>query len=267
MYNLIKSELYKLRFGKTYKGLCIFSIWCIFMTVVTSFNAESSGLQFIATYINDRRYGFFINTFSDVSNIKGIEFFASGMGWTLILVIGLTYVVSMFTCDEYVNGTYKSVLSYGNKRKYVYISKLITICVGICILVFAIPTMTLIIGTIINGWGIKFEIEHINQMIKLLSINAFIFISIASVFMLIATIIKNKALLVTIGTCVLVSPVLLLDKIPLDILRNHPMFMLMDTCANMPNQEFITQIIFTCSIITIVSIVVGIYIFENQDII
>lgn len=264
MYNLIKSEVYKLRYGKTYKGLFILSICCVVMTIVSA--ANKTNFQIMQTYFNNRNYGFAIGSFFDTNNIKGVEFFASGLGWTPILVVGLMYLISMFTCDEYMYGTYKNVLSYGNKRRDVYISKLLAISIGISMLVFAVPMASLIIGTIIYGWGVDFKIEQIIEMVKLLSVNTLIFASIASTFMFVATIIKNKALLVTIGTVASISPAFIMDKIPLKILENYPIFMLMDTCSKMPDKQFIIKIIIVCSIITIVFLVMGIYTFKNQDI-
>ena len=85
MYNLIKSELYKLRYGKTYKGLGIFSLWCVLMTMIVSFNAKTVDLQLIYGVWNNRGYGFSINTFSNPENLKGVEFFMSGVGWMPVL--------------------------------------------------------------------------------------------------------------------------------------------------------------------------------------
>lgn len=267
MYNLVKSELYKLRYGKTYKGLAIFSIWCVFMTMIVSFNAKTVGLQLIYGTFNNRGYGFSINTFANPENLKGVEFFMSGIGWTPILVVGLMYLISSLTCDEYSIGTYKNMLTYGHKRSNVYIAKLFTVCVGISILIFVLPSLTLAIGTIGNGWGIPFSLETIIEMIKLLGLITIIFISIASVFMLLATIIKNKALIVTIGIVALVSPLFLLgNMVSLDIMEYYPIFMLMDICAQMPGIDMIIKIIITCFIITVIFTVLGVYVFKNQDI-
>lgn len=268
MYNLIKSEFYKLRYGKTYKGLVLFSAWCVVLTIIQAFNAATSSLEFITTYTNGRAYGFAINTFSNPENLKGIEFFASAMGWTPILVIGLTYLIGSLICEEYVNGNYKSILTYGHKRVNVYISKLITISIGIAILIFAVPIIALILGTIFNGWGIPFKIEHVIEMIKVLSISTIIFISIASIFILLGTVIKNKALVITIGIVFLVSPIFLLgNNIPIETIEYIPSFMLMDICAKSPSIELITKIIMTCTVITVTSTALGCYIFKNQDII
>lgn len=267
MYNLVKSEIYKLRYGKTYKGLGTLSLWCVLMTMIVSFNAKTVNLELIYGHFNNRGYGYSINTFANPDNLKGIEFFMSGIGWTPILVIGLMYLISSVTCDEYSMGTYKNILTYGYKRSNIYIAKLFTVCLGISILIFALPTLALALGTIGHGWGIPFKIETINEMTKLLGLIIIIFISIASVFMLLATLIKNKALIVTIGIVSLVSPLFLLgNMVSLETMLYYPIFMLMDICSQIPSVDRIYQIIVTCSIITVVFTILGVYVFKNQDI-
>lgn len=266
MINLIKSETYKLRYTKTYKGLFILIILLIVNTIIAASTAKSGNdFQLIYGILDDRAYGFHTNVFSDPNNIRGIEFFLSSLAWTPILVIGLAYIVSTLICDEYTNGTYKNILTYGHNRVNVYIAKFIAISIGILVLIFLLPFTSLLIGTIIKGWGTEFKIEQILYMVKLLSINTIIFISIGSMFMLIGSIIKNKALLITVSFISILAPMFLIDK-HIDKLKYYPQFMLMDTCVQMPGKELMQQMIITCTLITIFSIIIGSYIFKKQDI-
>ncbi|MGL5694624.1 MAG: ABC transporter permease [Peptostreptococcaceae bacterium] len=266
MYNLIKSEFYKLKYGQTFRGLIILSIFCIAITIFTSFNAEGLHFELISTYLNDTYYGFIMNRFADPSNVKGIEFFYSSLGWAPILVVGLMYLIGTLVCEEYVNGTYKNILTYGHDRISVYVSKLFSIVLGIAILICLILLASLMVGTILKGWGTPFNIKDIVDMLKILFAIIIIFISIASIFIFLGTIIKNKALIVTLGIAFIISPVFLLGKIPLDTLQYMPPFMLMDVCMNIPTLQSIAKIIMVCSTISIIFTMLGCYIFKNQDI-
>lgn len=266
MYNLVKSELYKLRYGKTYKGLIIFSLWCVLMTIIVSINSDTVHLELMSGTFNNRSYGFIINTFTNPRSLKGIEFFMSGLGWTPILVVGVMYLISFITCDEYSIGTYKNLLTYGHERSNVYIAKLLTVFIGISILICAVPIITLFIGTIMHGFGISLKINVVAHMVKTLSLIIVIFMSIASLFMLLATIIKNKALIVTIGIAFLISPMFLTNMIPFEILEYHPIFMLMDICSQSPELDTINRIIISSIVTTVVFNILGIYVFKNQDI-
>lgn len=269
MVNLIKSETYKLINSKTYKMQVIFILLMIISLIIGSFTYENGvGFKLIYAILGDRAYGFHFNTYLDVNNIKGIEVFKSSLGIAPVLVVILSYLVSFLTCDEYKKGTYKNILSYGQKRECVYIAKLISISIGIAIMIFLASFGSLIIGTIIYGWGVNFEFNQIISMVKLLLINTIIFISIASIFMIIGTIFKNSELTVLISILFLFSPIVLLGlpTITLDIIKYHPIFMLMDTCIQIPGQKLIYQIIFTCIIIIVVFTIVGSYIFKRQDI-
>lgn len=72
----------------------------------------------------------------------------------------------------------------------------------------------------------------------MLSINAIIFISIGSVFMLIWSVIKNKTLLIT-GSFIFITESMFLTDKYMDKLRYCPQFMLMNTCVQMLGKELI----------------------------
>lgn len=266
MYNLVKSELYKLRYGKTYKGLIIFSLWCVLMTIIVSINSDTVHLELMSGTFNNRSYGFIINTFTNPQSLKGIEFFMSGLGWTPILIVGVMYLISFITCDEYGIGTYKNILTYGHERSNVYIAKLLTVYIGISVLICALPIITLFIGTMMYGFGVSLKINIIIQMVKTLGLIIIIFMGIVSLFMLLATIIKNKALIVTIGIVFLISPMFLTNMIPFEILEYHPIFMLMDICSQSADLDTIYKIIISSVSMIGVFTILGICIFNNQDI-
>lgn len=95
MVNLIKSETYKLINSKTYRIVVFFIVIMIISLIIGSFNYENgNGFKMIYATLEGRDYGFHLNTYLDVNNIKGIEVFKSSLGISPVLVMILIYLVS-----------------------------------------------------------------------------------------------------------------------------------------------------------------------------
>lgn len=269
MVNLIKSESYKLLNSKVYKILAAYMIFMVICLIYASFGyTQGEGFKWIYLVLEGRVYGFHHNVYADVNNIRGVEVFVSTLGTAPIIIGGISYLISFLIGDEYKNGTYKNILTYGHKRKDLYIAKSVALSIGIAIIVFSSSLIALFLGTIIYGWGIPFEINQIIDIMKWLSVNTVIFISIISIISVVATIFKSGELSLLFAIIFILSPYILLqlNVVTLDILKYHPIFMLMDTCIKMPNNSLILQILIICSIITVLFTTLGSYIFKKQNI-
>lgn len=267
MYNLLRSELLKLKYSKFFKNLTILIIVFIALTVILSKTAPYFNLQLMYTNTIDRDYGFATNIFINQLNPMGFEYFKSAVGWTPILLIALLFLIGYFVADEYKNGNYKNTIAYGHKRENIYISKLIAICVGITILEILLYTVPTILGTIINGWGIPFKIKAISEMVSLSLVISIIMMSIASIGMFLSTLTKSKSVVIVIGICALIATCFTIGKSGIEMFTiNNPMYMLMDVCIKNPDIENIRHIIISCIISIIIFTTLGITTFKQQDI-
>lgn len=267
MYNLLKSEILKLKYGNQYKNLCILILIFITLTVILSKVAPYFNLKLVYAYTETGCFGFETNTFINQLAPMGVEYFKSALGWTPVLLIAVLFLVGSFVADEYRNGTYKHTIAYSNKREYIYITKLIAIYIGITILELALYMVPTLIGTIINGWGINFEIKTIIEMLNLSLIISIIMMSIASIGMFLSTITKSKSVVVAIGISSILATWFTIGQKDIEMVAtNNPIYMLMDVCAKTPSIENITHIIISCATSTIIFTVLGCTIFKYQDI-
>jgi ABC-2 type transport system permease protein len=213
---------------------------------------------------NNRECGFFINNFKDRIHPTSLEFFNSAFGFSIVMIILLMFIVGAFVVDEYSHGTIKNIIAYGHNRTKIYISKLLIICLGIFTLVAFLLFIPVVIALII-GWIQYVSISEIIKIIKSTVLICWIFTTIASIYMCLDTIIRSKS--VAIGLCIVFlfsNGAGFFSKFKFE--RYIPSFMLMNIGTLRPNSVDILNMIVTCFILTILSTLLGIFIFKNQDI-
>lgn len=262
MYNLIKFELYKLRRSKTFKiSLILISVCVVF--IVFKYFSSSHKLMIFNSVFNGREYGFWINNFKDKLNPKPVEFVHSAMGLIPILEIIVMFLVGEFIIDEYSDGTIKNIIFYGHKREKVCISKIITMAIATLILSSLLFFGT-VIGAFISGAIKNFTHVNILQEICFILLIFIIFIAITTCYTFLSILIKNKAIVVTIGMIYIFLSSIFIGRFSLQ--KYTPTFMLMDIGIIPPTSENIIHMIITCIILIIVTSFLGIFLFKKQDI-
>ena len=263
MSNLIKSEVYKLLHSKVFRNSCITMGIMAFFTIFTRFIFNDAPIYLMHTYIGDRSYGFLVNGMGDLGPVIYLK---NALGGIAIVIIVSIFLVGVAIVNEFTGGTIKNSVSYGHNRTQIYLSKII----GSSIVVLGMTTVYCIVSLIgsalFYGWGEPFAISRINDMIKMILLVDIILIGIISINICLAVIIKSKALLeVVLMAMIFITATTIADPIPW-FLKFNPFFMLMDVCAEIPSMNIMAIYTINTVILVIISSIIGVSWFKNQDI-
>lgn len=267
MFNLIKGELLKLRYGKNYRNLIIIIGVCIFLTIILSIVAPNFNLHLFYNFTPERNYGFTFNIFKDNLNPMGVEYFKSAMGLMIIVLIISLSLVGDLVAKDYQRGVNKDSISYGHNRINIYIAKSITIYIGITILITLLLGGSTIVGSILKGFGVEFNIQIVLSMVKFALLLSLVMLSFASIFMVIAIITKSKSNVIAIGMFFIMLTTFIAGEKNLFIFnKNNPIYMLMDICEQNPSIETVKYMILSCITTITLCTIIGSLTFKNQDI-
>ncbi|NMM62970.1 ABC transporter permease subunit [Clostridium sp. P21] len=260
MYNLLKFEMYKLKYNKTFISSVIVTafsiIWCIYLSLYNNHTIKE-----INDYFQGREFGILINNFQDRVHPKFIEYFYSAFGFCPVISILVIFLVGSIVIDEYTEGTIKNIAAYGHKRVKIYISKLIIICLSIFILIILLLFGTAIMGSFISGWNGTFSFNLFIQMMKVTISITLVYFSLASIYICLAVIIRNKSIFAVLSIIGMIIEVSYLFQFN-DFFKHMPMFMFIEICMLQIN---LYSIILNCSILIIITTLVGAFIFKNLE--
>jgi ABC-2 type transport system permease protein len=266
MYNLIRTEFYKLKRDKAYKNILMITgiliLLCITLVVL-----KSGTISFIQIDIKGYTYGFIINKFANKNNPTLMEILNSAKGFSVVLQILIMFFATSFVLNEYKYGTFRNLIAGGNTRMNIYISKLLAVSFGIFIM-----NLFMIFGSVLGGVVFCKSAGFLNyntilEMFKFILLSLLVFTAMASLYMCISIIVKNKSIVVAAGIILLFSEPMILS------MTNHtkwgdylPTFLLMKICSINLDTRMIFNIILVCTIWIISTCAIGIYTFEKQDV-
>lgn len=264
MTNLIKSDLYRLKKNKTFKK-CIFSM-AIFIILITSlFSEPGSEIGIITTQVDNRMYGFVLN--SSLVREGPMEIFSIALGFTGIICIMLLFIVGELVMERYEFGVIKNTVSYGHNRYKIYISNLS--CIFVAIILLSIMTIVVSCGiwNVIYGMNKGITGSEFTMILKVIIVWLIILCAMASIYTMIHTLARKK-------TTVLGLSVLFVVFIPMSLIElkisyiNYkiPMLMLMDLCSMPFNNELLVTFLVNSILIILISTILGCIIFNKQDI-
>ena len=143
MYNLIKTELYKLKRQK------LFIILFLIVIAISSFSAFSE-INLVTTPANPiTGKDSFANAFQDIFMLFVIAIFAG-----------------FYIGSDFSNRTIQAELSRGHKRTDIIFAKAFIYSSGASVLMLLYPITVCIIHTIIWGWGEAFNISSILYLLR-----------------------------------------------------------------------------------------------------
>lgn len=260
MYNLLKFEMYKLKYNKTFRASVMITaaliIWCVYLSLYNNHTIKE-----ISDYFQGREFGILINNFQDRAHPKFIEYFYSALGFCPVISILVIFLVGSIVIDEYTEGTIKNIAAYGHKRVKIYISKLITIFLSIFILITLLLFGTVIIGSFISGWNGTFSFNLFAQMMKVTISIVLVYFSLASIYICLAIIIRNKSIFAVLAIMGMIIEVTYLFKFN-GFFKYMPMFMFVEIGMLQIN---LYNIILNCSILIIITTLLGTLIFKNLE--
>ena len=211
MLRLLTAELFKLYKNKTFKILCIVSIFLgIFTLIMTSsvmdkiLTSSMEGMSQeeaaqVMEQLSSSSEGQVITPGSmgvqivakDPLNPTTMEIFHSSFGAGLTEVL-LGIFVAGFLAKEYSSKTIKNALSYGKKRYEFYISKFLVMIIGIAIILLALTVIPTVGHAITNGWGEAFKGEQILDILRTYGATLLTNASVVAIMMVIAILIRSN---------------------------------------------------------------------------
>lgn len=221
MLRLINAEIYILLKSRVFKILCIVAIALALILVgvsklVSSEDFIKSSLkgmspqqqeQFIdqlqslsgenAPIVQPGGMGLRVSS-KDMFHPTSKEVFHGSFGSGIIEIL-MAVLIGAMVASEYSLGTIKNILAYGKKREYYYISKLISISVGLVIILGIMVTLATIICSFIFGWGEPFDFAQLSHILKVFAAASIVGIAIISLLMFLATLLKSNGSTIVIG--------------------------------------------------------------------
>lgn len=246
MLNLLKMELRKLKISKLF-------YFFIFLSL----------LQAIPIYLFSAK----------LEAASGKDTFNFMLWLQLSLSSGITigvFVVDV-VCGEFTSGYIKNLISYGHKRRDVYLAKAMTSYIGTIFIAFIPPAIITIVNTHKNGFGEVFNGNSVLFMAKIILLAAIAHIAIASIAVLISFIVKKP-----LAACIIIVGMDFINRsLNLIYVQKPNLRWILDKYPYMQLSSFfgerLTQIqsiesvmAFLCNIL--ISTSLGIYIFKRTDI-
>lgn|GEM_PF-1388465 len=266
MYNLIRAEFYKLKQDKPYKNILItigiIIVFCIILVTTKS----PSKIHVISGTIGSTTFGYTINKYKDINNPTLQEIFNSAQGFSPFLQILVMFLVTSLVLNEYKNGTFKNSICAGNSRVKIYISKLLIISFGILIMNFFMLCGSTLFGMIFCKISVAFN-NTILQMFKLIMLSWLVLTAMASLYMCFSIIIKNKSVILALGIVTMIFEPIILATLGLSKYGDYLLsFTLMKICSMPLYGQAAYNIVLTSIIWIIITSIIGISIFKNQDV-
>lgn len=225
MIKELKAEKYKLFKNRTFRVLCVITVFLsIFMIVMSSPIMEKLINDSLGSLPQEQKQevtqqlmniansedivipgslGMQIRA-KDIMNPTSLEVFHSSFGSGVMeILIGI--LVAALMAKEYSQGTIKNFLAYGQKREEFYIAKFLSTIIGITIILTILTLIPTIGATIMNGWGQSFEFSQIIGMIITFIAAIMSNSAVASLIMIIATLIKSNGATIAISVAVFIG--------------------------------------------------------------
>ena len=158
MYNLIKTELYKLKRQK------LFIILFLIVIAISSFSTFSE-----------------INLVTPTNPVTGKESFANAFQDIFMLFV-IAIFAGFYIGSDFSNRTIQTELSRGHKRTDIIFAKAFVYSLGASVLMLLYPITVCIIHTINFGWGEAFSISSILYFLRVTLLGSILNIGTACIY-------------------------------------------------------------------------------------
>lgn len=292
MIRAIQAELYKLFKNRTFKVLIFVAILLSTLTIVMCspvfehilndslrdmpkeqreiFMEQMAKVSESDEIVTPGQLGMHLQA-KDMMNPTSLEVYHASFGSGIMeILVGI--LVAALIAKEYSQGTIKNFLAYGKKREEFYLAKFIAMIAAIGIITAIMTILPTIVATIINGWGQSFEFSQVLGMIKIFIVSLAASSAVASLVMIIATLVKSNGATIGLTVAIFIG----VPTLACFLYGIYPWFdriyevlpfynSALATSINARNGDLFKSLII--SLITIsISLLVGIRIFKAQDI-
>ena len=292
MLKAIQAELYKLFKNRTFKVLICVTVLLSTLTVVMCSSVfekilndslgnmpqdqkevlmeQLTSMSESEAIVTPGKLGIQLQA-KDMMNPTSIEVYHASFGSGVIeIIIGI--LVGALIAKEYSQGTIKNFLAYGKRREEFYLAKFVSMVIAVTIILAVMTILPTIVVTLMNGWGKAFEISQLLGMIKTFVASVIAGSAVASLAMIIATLVKSNGATIGITVAIFIG----IPTLAGFLYGIYPWFdrvyevlpfynSALATSIKAGNGDLLRSVII--SLVTIaISLFVGIKIFKSQDI-
>ncbi len=292
MLKAIQAELYKLFKNRTFKVLICVAVLLSTLTVVMCSSVfekilndslgnmpqdqkevlmeQLTSMSESEAIVTPGKLGIQLQA-KDMMNPTSIEVYHASFGSGVIeIIIGI--LVGALIAKEYSQGTIKNFLAYGKRREEFYLAKFVSMVIAVTIILAVMTILPTIVVTLMNGWGKAFEISQLLGMIKTFVASVIAGSAVASLAMIIATLVKSNGATIGITVAIFIG----IPTLAGFLYGIYPWFdrvyevlpfynSALATSIKAGNGDLLRSVII--SLVTIaISLFVGIKIFKSQDI-
>jgi len=263
MINLIKADLFRLKKSKAYKNSVILMGLFIILAMYKTFSGRS--ISILMANSGGRLYGFLIGDI--IGNENYLTLFRSSLGLISLITFLILFIVGDLVITRYENGEIKNTVAYGYVRYKIYLANMISILLGVVFITISSVIISMSILTIFFKPEIPISIMEFSTIIKVMSVAILILGSMVSVYVFLATTIRSKALIATIGIFSITAiPIILLAKNLIETIGfKVPIVMLMNICSEPATTNLLATFSLNSIILILVSNILGCIIFKNQE--
>ena len=256
MFNIVKSEFYKLIISKPFRFCVLVSaVLAVFFAIALNMGVAGRGVEDLAAIAE---------TLSAVTMLE--QTIALGFLPTLFALF-----VSLFVAGEFQHGTMKNYVSKGFSRNKIYFSKIIVSGAAVLIMLLIHILFSLLVGTIIWGFD-PYGVTTASNLIAMILNQCLLWFAFSSLFTLVSFWLRSTgiAIAVNAGSVFLFSSILMaLNYIIGDIITLSDFWILDNITALAslsPEKEVLQRGIIIGLCYLVASSVTGCILFKKQDI-
>ncbi len=201
MFNLLSADLYTVKKSKAVFVMILLgaaiSIAFVFMLKFVVMNLPASE---IGQGSNKVVMGWSLSKF-DAYKFNALYLANQVFGNGDIIPLLIAIFVCMFVTGEFAHGTIRNILTIGCKKSTFYLSKLIIVCAASVDIMLSTVITTFIAGGFVFGFGTDTRINGIIDFLGILAVQAFLHMAFASLFLMIALLVKNVGGSIAISMC------------------------------------------------------------------
>lgn len=261
MLNFIKADLYRLSRSKAFRySVGNMLIFFIAMTIYVSGNEGSLGLISIGDSYGYRFRGPLIHG-------SLVELLEPALGFTVIVCIIMLFIISDLVIERYKVGMLHAPIAYGGSREKIYLSNLLVSILAVLGIGLGVMMMTLIVWGSIFTREYKIDLETIKQIVEIIGTWCLIIIAMISSWTLLATLIREKVIIVGLGilNITFIGGALIMG-VGQNMIQSVPNLMLMQLCTNPMMNTYLGKYRVNATVIIFITTLVGCMIFRKQDI-
>ncbi|QUI23588.1 ABC transporter permease [Vallitalea pronyensis] len=244
MYNLLKSDFYKLKSMKAFYILLLFPV--IQAVGFSYFVPHATGNQTLNNSLSSQEF------------------------MVLFLLMGV--FASIIITNDFHTGGIRSLISFGHNRMKIIYSKSVVYYFSIILLSLLFPIISTIINTSKNGFGLIVEGDLITAFFVRLLLLMLIYIAESSIFLVIAFITRNSNMVITTAGVIVVMNLILnmyvrkKQSLIGDIYKTTPYYQTTHLLNDPMTLEVIGSILLICVLTIMLCIIVTGFAFNRMDV-